>query len=239
MLHILLPARHHHTACRALIISLHVLVNSAPLFLSPTFYDFIMTTNHRPTLESKRGRSNAIKDTILHARSLPGQLSMKLRLDIIGGQVESTLGKRALEELEEDEKRLKKNQSDQSILIADTLLKELHHETNTYKDDGEEERSIKGTESDESSGEESEDDEESLMKELAKIRSEKEAKRKKQETLVGNPLIAEDGSAKLQKKNWRSGTRFQQKNEANSGQKYTSDTLHSSTHQNFLSKYIR
>ena len=41
-----------------------------------------MSTNHRPQLESKRGKVIKIKDTIQHARGLPQQTSIKYRQDI-------------------------------------------------------------------------------------------------------------------------------------------------------------
>lgn len=193
-----------------------------------------MTTNHRPTLESKRGRSNEIKDTILHARSLPGQLSMKLRLDIVGTQLDSTLAKRAVEGIESDNKRLK-NDNFQEISKETNVEKEYRSSDPDEKDA----KSESSSEEEYSSDEESQDEEELLMKELAKVKQEKEEQRKKKEALVGNPLIAEDGSDKLQKKSWRSGTAFKQKPNLNADKKYTADTLSSSTHQNFLSKYIR
>ncbi|EGW32494.1 uncharacterized protein SPAPADRAFT_61560, partial [Spathaspora passalidarum NRRL Y-27907] len=41
-----------------------------------------MTTNHRPTLESKRGKVKSINDSIVHARALPQSGSLKYRTDI-------------------------------------------------------------------------------------------------------------------------------------------------------------
>ncbi|KAI5969633.1 CWC15 [Candida margitis] len=41
-----------------------------------------MTTNHRPTLESKKGKNITIRDSIVHARSLPQSQNLKLRSDI-------------------------------------------------------------------------------------------------------------------------------------------------------------
>lgn len=67
----------------------------------------IMTTNHRPTLESKRGRDIAIKNTIQHARSGQGQTSLKLRLDVVGAKVNHSHGRNALDELVRELKRPK------------------------------------------------------------------------------------------------------------------------------------
>ncbi|KAG5420646.1 CWC15 [Candida metapsilosis] len=41
-----------------------------------------MTTNHRPTLESKKGKNITIRDSIVHARSFPQSQNLKLRSDI-------------------------------------------------------------------------------------------------------------------------------------------------------------
>lgn len=158
---------------------------------------------------------------------------MKLRLDIVGTQIDSTLGKRAVEELEGDNKRLKTNVPPKQLDNNKPGEPDNHNEDE--QNEGED-----GSHDDSSSDEESEDEEELLMKELAKLKEEKEdQKKKKKEALVGNPLIAEDGTDKLQKKSWRSGTSFRQKNNMNPDKQYTSNTLNSSTHQNFLSKYIR
>ena len=41
-----------------------------------------MSTNHRPTLESKKGKKRPIGDTIVHARTLPQQTTLKYRTDV-------------------------------------------------------------------------------------------------------------------------------------------------------------
>ena len=41
-----------------------------------------MTTNHRPTLESKKGKNITIRDSIVHARSFPQLQNLKVRSDI-------------------------------------------------------------------------------------------------------------------------------------------------------------
>lgn len=45
-----------------------------------------MSTNHRPTLESKKGKKRAIGDTIIHGRNLPQQTTLKYRTDIIAAE---------------------------------------------------------------------------------------------------------------------------------------------------------
>ncbi|GEQ72044.1 hypothetical protein JCM33374_g5730 [Metschnikowia sp. JCM 33374] len=94
-----------------------------------------MTTNHRPTLESKRGRDIAIKDTIQHARSTKGQTSLKLRSDIAGTQIDHTRARKALDELESESKRHKKaedciilhtdSENDKQILTSKEIEKNL------------------------------------------------------------------------------------------------------------------
>ncbi|KAK6455493.1 Pre-mRNA-splicing factor Cwf15/Cwc15 [Scheffersomyces xylosifermentans] len=62
-----------------------------------------MTTNHRPTLESKRGKVQAIGDTIAHARALPQQTKLKYRQDVPDGKnIDYKTGKKAVEELKRE-----------------------------------------------------------------------------------------------------------------------------------------
>ncbi|OVF07767.1 putative pre-mRNA-splicing factor [Clavispora lusitaniae] len=188
-----------------------------------------MTTNHRPTLESKRGRSNEIKDSIKHSRALPGQLSMKLRSDIVGKHVDSSLGKRAVTELEESRKRSKYEEGDGK----DTLSAKG---SNNSEQSSESERGISDESEDEESDSESET--ELLMQELNKLKKEKE-EIKREVTTSENPLLPPDETEVLPKKSWRSGTSFREKSNSKSDKQYTTDTLNSPAHQKFLSKYIR
>lgn len=177
-----------------------------------------MTTNHRPTLESKRGRENVIRDTIQHSRSINSQTLLKLRLDISGSQVEPILGKRALDELKEGEKKPK---------IEETTEAEAAQSSSSASS---------GEES--GSDYESEDDTEALMAELAKIRKEREDKKKEESALKGNPLL-HMGDLPAPKKSWRSNTAFKRSKPDKKEDEFTTDTLNSDTHRKFLSKYVR
>ncbi|KAM9891897.1 hypothetical protein OXX79_010395 [Metschnikowia pulcherrima] len=232
-----------------------------------------MTTNHRPTLESKRGRDVAIKDTIQHARASRGQTSLKLRSDISGAQIDHRQGKRALQELEYDSKRLKRIDSrdqtpvgtpagqDDTPSIIDSEPKLIPSEVKTRLLASQEFRNIddvgpeqvakiqKGEEyeiseastdenSEWSGASESEDDDtEALMKELEKVKQERAEKGRKSAIMLSNPLVAKDVSGKKEKKkSWRASSSFS-RSKAES-QSFTTDTLNSDVHKQFLSKYF-
>ncbi|EDK45224.1 predicted protein [Lodderomyces elongisporus NRRL YB-4239] len=59
-----------------------------------------MTTNHRPTLEGKKGKRISIHGSIVHARALPQQQNLKYRKDIPKGTFT-----RAVQELKQDSKQ--------------------------------------------------------------------------------------------------------------------------------------
>lgn len=201
-------------------------------------YPTTMTTNHRPTLESKRGRANVIKDTIQHSRSQNGQTLLKLRLDISGSKIEPTLGKRGFQELEEGTKMRKRDEKlagDIKSKSVDGLVRPDDAGTGEPAST----RESGGPDSDSDSDSESEDsDTEALMAELAKIRQEKEAKKKEQSALKGNPLLSIDEEP-ASKKGWRSNTAFSRSKRTKEDPEFTTDTLNSDTHRKFLSKYVR
>lgn len=207
-----------------------------------------MTTNHRPTLESKRGRANAIKDTIQHSRSLNGQLSLKLRLDVKGTKFDPAKGKRALDELNSESKRAKiadgaesedvkaKENSD----VSDENHNNEPNDLNSASESKDETNEQDGASSEESEYEsEDEDEEAALMAELAKIKREKEELQKKDKALAGNPLIDTNGNDKTTKKSWRTSSPFGNKSATAKQSKFTTNTLESETHRKFLTKYFR
>ena len=206
-----------------------------------------MTTNHRPTLESKRGRANAIKDTIQHSRSLNSQTSLKLRLDVQGTKFDRSVGKRALDELEEERRVKRVIEKTPNDGVRTQGLKEADD------NEGEEDVSVQGKDVDkeedvedveeadndsdddeDDEDDDEDDDEEALMAELAKIKKEKE---KKAIALAGNPLISPDGNETTTKKSWRGNAPFAKKSATQ--QSFTTNTLESDTHRKFLSKYFR
>lgn len=152
---------------------------------------------------------------------------MKLRLDIVGKHVDSSLGKRAVTELEESRKRSKYEEGDGKDTLSAKGSKNSEQSS---------ERGISDESEDEESDSESET--ELLMQELNKLKKEKE-EIKREVTTSENPLLSPDETEALPKKSWRSGTSFREKSNSKSDKQYTTDTLNSPAHQKFLSKYIR
>lgn len=191
-----------------------------------------MTTNHRPTLENKRGRRNDIGDSIQHARAQKSHASLKLRLDIQGTKIDPAVSKRAIAELEESSKRHKLIKSNKATDQASQTSGNVRgtDSEQTSKSDSE-------ANSPSSSEDESDSEAEALRAELQSIREEKE--REKQRMLQSNPLL----NPSKEKKSWRSlafGKKLDSKaTKGLSGQQYTTDTLHSKTNRDFLSKYVR
>lgn len=170
-----------------------------------------MTTNHRPTLESKRGRANPIKDTIQHARALKGQLELKLRPDIEGAKVSLTVVKRSLETPESSSKKVKTELTSLVSGNTDASSIESGSVTDDEREDGENQESRE------------------VIAELKRAKNEEDLRRKDQ-----------DKSTDSGRSSWRK-TPFRRKKELEKSPKlvYTTDTVHSDTHQEFLSRYIR
>lgn len=217
-----------------------------------------MTTNHRPTLESKRGRAHEIKDSITHSRAQRGQTSLKLRLDV-GSQIDPVIAKRAFEELQGPNKKPKKVLDSESVGEEQSIDSEVSEDSTEQKEaDKEQVSTVDNDEKENGSGEhdsekddsESEGDSDSdsndsdtqaLMEQLAIIRKEKEEKLRKEklkkeaEALKGNPLLANADAPP--KKSWRTATAFGRAKK--SSLEYTTNSTESQTHKNFLSKYVR
>ncbi|ODV78001.1 uncharacterized protein CANTADRAFT_23111 [Suhomyces tanzawaensis NRRL Y-17324] len=170
-----------------------------------------MTTNHRPTLESKRGKALAISDSIAHARSLPLQTALKYRQDVLT-EVDPVRAKRGVEELkrellilegkidENDLKRSKIRSGDDSSGENDesdesddeeALLAELQKVKQQIADDNagvsdkdrasEEEDMQSDSNASEDSNDESDDETELLLAELAKIKQERQQEKENKE----------------------------------------------------------
>lgn len=225
-----------------------------------------MTTNHRPTLESKRGKAELISNTIFHSRSLPQHTTLKYRGDIRKPKVDTKIGKQAVEELKKD-LLLNEGKLEESLKINKSLTEGLtlmdEHVSKTIDNQEDEldynkeydEKSITKEEyssSEDDSGDDSEDETAQLMEELAKIKQERQEEKEKLElqnkldkTKVSNPLVQVSGTSteasfKI-KKSWRDSTAFKKQNSQNKNddETFTNDTLNSEFHQNFLTKYIR
>lgn len=211
--------------------------------------------NHRPTLEGKRGYEKSIKDSIQHARLLKGHSQLKFRLDI-----PQTSPERDTEE--PDSKRQKEEKASDLRLDydsdTDSDLDELlvGHETKVVASenggDVEEKVTVKqsrqdvaeivaedepGSKSESNSDSEpnyesesdSESDSDALLAELQRLREEK-----------GSTTVDASPSAPTEapkKKSWRSVKRFATTLKGSTS--YTTDALASSTHQQFMSKFVR
>ncbi|CAR65837.1 DEHA2E16566p [Debaryomyces hansenii CBS767] len=226
-----------------------------------------MTTNHRPTLESKRGKAESISNTIFHSRSLPQHTSLKYRGDIRKPKVDTKIGKQAVEELKkdlllnegklEDSLKINKSLTDGDHSMDEHISKTIDNQEDErdYNRQEYDERSIGKEEysgSEDDSGDDSEDETAQLMEELAKIKKERQEEQEKLElqnkldkTKVSNPLVQVVGASteanfKI-KKSWRDSTAFKKQNSQNKNddETFTNDTLNSEFHQNFLTKYIR
>lgn len=182
---------------------------------------------------------------------------MKLRQDIQGTKFDPSTGKRALDELQSESKRLKTalhhydneiskdggNLEDRqvgngvTVDSSDTVSEAPEAKSPQEKNLEDKSSEHSQTDSDSSEYESEEDDEEeALMAELAKIRKERE-EQKKSVALSGNPLFNANGNEKTAKTSWRSSTPFARKESAKKD--FTTSTLESDTHRQFMSKYFR
>lgn len=198
-----------------------------------------MTTNHRPQLESKRGRDISIKNTIKHARAQPGQTKLKIRLDIVGAQIGEKRGRQALEDLQVHQKKPKFLDLKSTETGVARYTSSIDPVTANSEDDAsstrEGTRSLRSDDEDPSnhsseyeSDLESEEAAETLLLELEKTRAENKAR---QESIPEKPKNV--GS----KRGWRSKTLFSRGVE--NTEKFTTNIMKSKAHQKFLSDYIR
>lgn len=211
-----------------------------------------MTTNHRPTLEAKRGRHNEIKGSIQHSRALKTHTLLKLRLDVQGAQVEPSVGKRALESLQQETKRAKTDdagtieQAEQLVVkpAADgpeqrqtsselQSVDEQHRAESSKESEEEGDSEDYGDDSEEEDGD-SEAEALELAAELEKAKKEKERDLRTTQAMRNDPLALHQTPP--QRQSWRSTARFARA--PTQSKDYTTDTLNSATHKNFLSKYI-
>ncbi|KAL1581422.1 pre-mRNA-splicing factor CWC15 [Candida albicans P57072] len=224
-----------------------------------------MSTNHRPQLESKRGKVIKIKDTIQHARGLPQQTSIKYRQDI---KNEKTISKfndlqkqdnnkiTSLESINPPTKKLKIEFAKE--ISAEPLNQEIDKQSKlSLKNDDQsdiqpneksesDEEDSKDEEDDESSDDDDSDDDDTalLLKEIENIRREKEKQNSDStNNSINNSLTLQTHDSSTKKKSWRSSTTFNNKSKKEStndkNNNYTTDTLNSQHHQKFMSKYIR
>ncbi|CCE87180.1 Piso0_005723 [Millerozyma farinosa CBS 7064] len=176
-----------------------------------------MTTNHRPTLESKKGRNNAIQDSIKHARALPQNTRLKFRSDVRKPILSHSKGNKAVKELKEelllseiatDGEKRSKDIADKEISIPNAALlpgvtgsKENHEhasddESTTGNEPQHESEHNTSSSEEEEEEEETDDEDELIMQELAKIKKERALKKEndsaakeKDDVSLKNPLL--------------------------------------------------
>lgn len=160
-----------------------------------------MTTNHRPTLEGKKGRNNTIQDSIKHARALPQNTRLKFRSDVRKPILSHSKGNKAVKELKEElllseiatngDKRNKDIADKETSISNATLLtgvtgpkeNEKHASDDENTTGNEPQPESEGStfsleeEDEEEEEEETDDEDELIMQELAKIKKERALKR--------------------------------------------------------------
>lgn len=224
--------------------------------------------NHRPTLEGKRGYEKSIKDTIQHARLLKSHTKLKYRLDVSAEEVLYEQKRHKAGPASEDEsvtsefkpavensseyKKLEGNGDVLEHLKDPETINSLEKPIQEYYDDDDKEEKTSSeqsnaldtkreasnnSEANTSSGDnrddfesdsDSESDSEALQAELDALRKEKEREVKVE---VANATAPP-------KKSWRSSRPFAKK-ETKATDQYTVNTVQSSTHKQFMSKYVR
>lgn len=193
------------------------------------------------------------------ARDLPGHKKLKFRQIGQGTRAEfeekADKGFNFRDDLERRERAAKEDKSDGKP--AASAVKRKVEYVNPFPEDADddpnEDKSDSEKEEESAEEEDDEDDTEELMRELAKIkkeREEEEAKRKqeeerlakrsqKEEVLKGNPLLMGGQEVSLSRK-WDDDTVF--KNQAKTAPKakarYINDAVRSDFHRKFLSKYM-
>jgi protein CWC15 len=227
-----------------------------------------MTTNHRPTLESKRGKAEGVRDTISHKRNLPQQTTLKFRKDTKYNVSRTDIDDLKYELLKQEGNVIPKEEHQQSnkrrLVYDDDLHKRLKTDVDQLGVDGDgagdgevshanevysENDSSEVDEENSGLGSEVEDEDETaqLLQELNKIKQERKLQQQKldQENLVesakvANPLVPLDSSAPSMN-NWRKSTAFSRRDPPNDNQdsKYIPKISESDYHKKFLSKHIR
>lgn len=159
-----------------------------------------------------------------------------------------------MEELEKKEKKAK-DERDGKVKDKDKKDEKKALEENPFPEDADDIAADISEEEKEKEEEEDDEDEdtEELMRELAKIKREREAEEearkaaqakqderaRKEEILLGNPLLAATGDLSLKRK-WDDDTVF--KNQSRTAPKakprYINDAVRSDFHKKFLNKYV-
>lgn len=220
-----------------------------------------MTTAHRPTFDAARGQNHVGAPTRQFAsRSLPAHKVLKYRQATKEDDAKASLTdvKQELLEAEAltDQSKFRSIKQIQTVAAAETF----EHESLTdrrlrlamvHKD----EDADYGSNSDgDSIHDESDDEEEELLKELEKIKSERLAEKqrlqKKEDEITqmrkdtaiafGNPLLNDKDSTFTLKRRWNEDVVFRVKETPDEAKKdFINDLLRSDFHRSFIKKYVR
>ncbi|KAG7821825.1 hypothetical protein KL942_000692 [Ogataea angusta] len=208
-----------------------------------------MTTAHRPTFDHARGRDN-VRSTIKHKRAMPAHMAMKYRreklpldddwdgppeyevdkseVQQLRSELEKTNGARSEDENEENQPEVDELERSKQLLLE---TKDIDTDSESQSESGSEEEE-----------EEEEDEDAELLRELEKIKREKEARQAKQKeeelarrAASSNPLVQfSDGVHK----SWRSTT-FRKKEKTGKQAGYVNDMLRSDFHKRFMDRYVK
>lgn len=188
-----------------------------------------MTTNHKPALESRQGRD--VQTSILHSRDQPSHKQLKYRAGRRHlEELKEELGvkRRRVEEREEREGRGDGDGDGDADGDADGGA-----DADADGDGASASEASDGEASDAHDSDTDSEDEAELMRELQKIKQEREEQRK-----------LEQMEAKMQqekakpRKSWRQDTMFKETSKKKDGE-YVNDLLRSDEHQKFMDKFIR
>eukprot|EP00937_MAST-01D_sp_MAST-1D-sp2_P002568 g2568.t1 len=237
-----------------------------------------MTTAHRPTWNAAQGGSagtsegywatGGLTSRQFSSRDLPGQLTLKTRQPGQGTAAESLtreemraeLARKEAQHLRLTEEDAQKDcigeplaiDSKQAALLLKSEAAEHAAATSKFDDRDDETESS----SDEESSDDEDDETAELMRELEKIKAEREAERLRKEAAEkevaqqqreaemahGNPLTqgGASGSAAMKRK-WNHDVVFknQARDEPEVKKRFVNDTIRNDFHRRFLSKYIQ
>lgn len=181
-----------------------------------------MTTNHKPALESRKGRE--VQTSILHSRDQPAHKQLKYRQ--FKGKLEELK-----KELREGEEQLGEPEKE-TYTEQRQRIQEKYTQDESDSDDGPREEEDGGG----GSGSESEsdsDDEAELLKELQKIKKERE-----EQLLLQQMEQKEEELRSKPQKSWRQDSLFKE-NTKKPEEQYVNDLVKSDFHKKFLDKYVR
>jgi len=223
-----------------------------------------MTTAHRPTWTSALGSGTnpsgntfVAQSTKVANRDAAGMLSLKTRKAGQGMPEERISRKEMREALERKEKKAREERDGKEPGRDDKQEQNRGPaavEDNPFPEDADEAASPSDSEKSEQQDDDDEDeDTEELMRELAKIKKEREAEEEAQkevqrkqddrsrrdEIMKGNPLLSAAGSLSL-KRSWDDDTVFKNQSRTIPKEKkrYINDAVRSDFHRKFLNKYV-